>query len=135
MSVRARATRWIYEFIPGTSRFRRMYPLSCSIKLSACSRFPAKIAGRAPIILTSWGGCAGCWGALAGGAGAPPPGGPDPPPPPPPPGGPPGTVLLSALCKLCNTSAEVAPVGADCVVVPDVVAAVVWVVVAVAVVV
>jgi len=66
-----------------------------------------------------------------GGAGVPPPGGPAPPPPPPP-GGPPGTVLLSALCRLCNTSADVAPVGVDCAVVPDVEAAVGWVVVVVA---
>jgi len=72
------------------------------------------MAGSAPIILTSWGGCAGCWGAFAAGAPA---GGPPPPPPPgfpplPPGGPPPGTVLLKALCKLCNTSADIAPVGA-----------------------
>jgi len=70
---------------------------------------------------------------LAGGAGAPPPGGPAPPPPPPPgvPPLPPGTVLLSALCRLCSTSADVAPIGAGCVVVPDVEAAGAWVVVVV----
>jgi len=70
---------------------------------------------------------------LGGDTGAPPPGGPAPPPPPPP-GGPPlppGMVLLSAHCRLCSTSADVAPVGADCVVVPNVEAAGAWVVVVV----
>jgi len=71
---------------------------------------------------------------LAGGAGAPPLRGPAPPPPPPPPGVPPlppGIVLLSARCRLCSTSADMAPVGAGCVVVPDVEAASAWVVVVV----
>jgi len=40
-------------------------------------------------------------------------------------------VLLSAHCKLCNTSADVAPTGADDVAVSDVEAAGAWVVVVV----
>jgi len=58
-------------------------------------------------------------GALGGGAPPPPPLGF----PPLPPGGPPpppGTVLLKALCRLCNTSADVAPVGAVVVVEVDI---------------
>jgi len=68
---------------------------------------------------------------LPGGAGAPPP--PEGPPPPPPgvPPPPPGTVLLSARCRLCNTSADVAPTGAEDITVPDVEAAGAWVVVVV----